>query len=110
MRPSSGRAAREAMICSHPINSPVSSKMQRAPLLTSRSKARPTAGFAVIPLVASLPPQIVQKLQEQWPFHIWREATSEARLITSFDTQESDVTGFAALVRDAIGSKEKQWT
>ena len=58
----------------------------------------------------TLPPQIVQKLQEQWPFHIWKEGTSEARLITSFDTQESDVTHFAALVRDAIGSKEKQWT
>ncbi len=58
----------------------------------------------------TMPPQIVQKLQEQWPFHIWRESTSEARLITSFDTQESDITSFAALVRDAIGSKEKQWT
>jgi threonine aldolase len=58
----------------------------------------------------TLPPQIIQKLQEQWPFHVWNEATSEARLITSFDTAESDVTDFAALVRDAIGSKEKQWT
>ena len=58
----------------------------------------------------TLPPQIIQKLQEQWPFHVWNEATSEARLITSFDTAESDVTDFAALVREAIGSKEKQWT
>ena len=58
----------------------------------------------------TLPPQIIPKLQEQWPFHVWNEATSEARLITSFDTVESDVTDFAALVREAIGSKEKQWT
>jgi threonine aldolase len=58
----------------------------------------------------TLPPRIIQKLQEQWPFHIWNEATSEARLITSFDTAESDVTDFSALVRKAIGSKEKQWT
>jgi threonine aldolase len=58
----------------------------------------------------TLPAQIVPKLQERWPFHIWNEATSEARLITSFDTEESDVTDFAALVREAIGSKEKQWT
>jgi len=58
----------------------------------------------------TLPAQIIQKLQEQWPFHVWNEATSEARLITSFDTAESDVTDFAALVREAIGSKEKQWT
>lgn len=58
----------------------------------------------------TLPREIIPKLQERWPFHIWNEATSEARLITSFDTEESDVTDFAALVRGAIGSKEKQWT
>jgi threonine aldolase len=57
----------------------------------------------------TLPPQIIPKLQEQWMFHVWNDATSEARLITSFDTAESDVTSFAALVREAIGSKEKQW-
>ncbi|HEV7837495.1 MAG TPA: low specificity L-threonine aldolase [Gemmatimonadaceae bacterium] len=58
----------------------------------------------------TLPRQIVPKLQEQWPFHIWNEGTSEARLITSFDTEESDVADFARRVREAIGSKEKQWT
>ena len=58
----------------------------------------------------TLPAPIIPKLQERWPFHVWNEATSEARLITSFDTAESDVTDFAALVREAIGSKEKQWT
>jgi threonine aldolase len=58
----------------------------------------------------TLPREIIPKLQEQWPFHVWNEATSEARLITSFDTEESDVADFAALVREAIGSKEKQWT
>jgi hypothetical protein len=47
------------MIVSQPINSPVSSKMQVAPSVTSRSKARPTAGLADIPLVPSEPPQIV---------------------------------------------------
>ena len=58
----------------------------------------------------TLPRQIVPKLQEQWPFHIWNEGTSEARLITSFDTQESDIADFARRVREAIGSKERQWT
>ena len=61
-------------------------------------------------IFVTLPPQIIQKLQEQWPFHVWNEATSEVRLITSFDTAESDVADFAALVREAIGTKEKQWT
>ena len=58
----------------------------------------------------TLPAQIVPKLQERWPFHIWNEATSEARLITSFDTAEADVTDFAELIREMIGSREKQWT
>jgi threonine aldolase len=58
----------------------------------------------------TLPAEIVPKLQQEWPFHIWDEATSEARLITSFDTEEADVADFAALVRQAVGSREKQWT
>jgi threonine aldolase len=57
----------------------------------------------------TLPPQIVPKLRDEWPFHIWDEKTMEARLITSFDTQESDIADFARRVREAIGSKEKQW-
>jgi len=56
-----------------------------------------------------LPPEIIPKLQERWPFHVWNEATSEARLITSFDTAEADVTDFADLVRETVGAKEKQW-
>lgn len=57
---------------------------------------------------ATLPREIIPKLQERYFFHIWNEATSEARLITSFDTTEDDVTQFAALVREATGSKEMQ--
>jgi threonine aldolase len=52
---------------------------------------------------ATLPKAIIPKLQEQWPFHIWNEATSEARLITSFDTAEADIADFASLLRAAIG-------
>jgi len=59
---------------------------------------------------AIIPREIVAGLQELWPFHIWNEATSEARLITSFDTEEADIVDFAALVREALGAREKQWT
>ncbi|HEV7836722.1 MAG TPA: low specificity L-threonine aldolase [Gemmatimonadaceae bacterium] len=55
------------------------------------------------------PAEIVPRVQKRWPFHIWNESLSEARLITSFDTEESDVQDFAELVREALGSKEKQW-
>src|SRR5512132_1373082 len=43
----------------------------------------------------TLPRQIIPKLQEHWPFHVWNEGLSEARLITSFDTEDSDVADFA---------------
>ena len=56
---------------------------------------------------ATMPKEIIPKLQEQWPFHVWNEANSEARLITSFDTAEADVVDFAGLVRDAIGARGK---
>jgi threonine aldolase len=58
----------------------------------------------------TLPSEIIPKLQQRWEFHVWNEATSEARLITSFDTEEADIVDFAALVRQAVGSREKQWT
>jgi threonine aldolase len=59
---------------------------------------------------ATLPKEIIPKVQERWAFHVWNEATSEARLITSFDTAEGDVMDFAELVRETIGAREKQWT
>jgi threonine aldolase len=58
----------------------------------------------------TLPRQIVPKLQERWPFHVWNESTAEARLITSFDSSEADIADFVSLVGEAIGSKENQWT
>lgn len=54
---------------------------------------------------ATMPAAIIPKLQQHWPFHVWNEKTSEARLITSFDTAETDVQHFADLVRDTIGSR-----
>jgi threonine aldolase len=58
----------------------------------------------------TLPREIIPKLQQHWPFHVWNESTGEARLITSFDTAESDIADFVSLVREAISAKEKQWT
>jgi threonine aldolase len=58
----------------------------------------------------TLPRQIIPRLQERWPFHVWNESKSEARLITSFDTVEADIADFVSLVRESVGSKEKQWS
>jgi threonine aldolase len=51
---------------------------------------------------ATIPSRIAGRLQDDYYFHIWNEVTSEARLITSFDTTESDVMEFASLVREAM--------
>ena len=45
------------------MSSPVSSKMQAASFSMSQSKQRPTAGFAVMPLVPSEPPQTVPTIE-----------------------------------------------
>ncbi|HWL40717.1 MAG TPA: beta-eliminating lyase-related protein [Gemmatimonadaceae bacterium] len=60
---------------------------------------------------ATMPPRIVASLQESYYFHVWNEASSEARLITSFDTTEADVMEFTALARDAQSHKkgDKLW-
>lgn len=61
-------------------------------------------------IFATMPPAVIPKLQAQWPFHVWNEKTSEVRLITSFDTTAEDVADFAEMIRQMIGTKEKQWT
>ena len=60
---------------------------------------------------ATIPPGVVPALQEAYYFHIWNEAKSEARLITSFDTTEEDVMEFAAMTRDTVGQEKggKKW-
>ncbi len=62
---SSGRSQRWARICSRPMSSPVSSKIQAAPFWMSLSKALPAAGLPVSPLVASDPPQIVPMIRSE---------------------------------------------
>ena len=55
----SGVAARFARMCSAPINSVVSLKMEQPPSFTSRSLSSPMTGLAARPLVGSLPPHSV---------------------------------------------------
>ena len=41
-----------------------------------------------------LPKALVSKLREHYFFYVWDEHTFECRLMTSWDTQESDIDGF----------------
>lgn len=59
---------------------------------------------------AIIPEKVIPKLQERWPFHVWNEKKSEARLIASFDTTEEDIADFIELAREKMGAREKQWT
>ena len=58
---------------------------------------------------AIIPPKVIARVQEQWFFHVWNEKTSEARLITSFDTTEEDIADFIELTREKMESREKSW-
>jgi threonine aldolase len=45
---------------------------------------------------AILPAEVTERLQARYPFYVWDQQTGEVRWMTSFDTTEADVDGFAA--------------
>jgi threonine aldolase len=51
---------------------------------------------------AILDPAVTERLQQDWPFYVWDEATGEVRWMASWDTAEEDVDAFAAAVRAAL--------
>ncbi|NOU46141.1 MAG: low specificity L-threonine aldolase [Bacteroidales bacterium] len=48
---------------------------------------------------AILPPEIIEKLQAEYFFHVWNEQKNEVRLMCSFDTTEQDIEGFVSAAR-----------
>jgi len=61
--------------------------------------AEANAVFAILPL------PVTERLQRTYPFYVWDEATGEVRWMTSFDTTEGDVDGFAAALRDEMATE-----
>jgi threonine aldolase len=61
---------------------------------------RPTQANGVF---ASLPAELIPRMQEHTFFYVWDESISEVRWMTSFDTTEEDVRGFAARLRELVG-------
>lgn len=51
---------------------------------------------------AILPPEIIAKLQEKFPFYVWNEKLSEVRLMCSFDTTEGEVDEFLRLTAEML--------
>ncbi len=52
---------------------------------------------------ARVPKKFVPRLQKEYFFYVWDEQSSEVRLMTSFDTTESDIQDFVALVKKTLG-------
>ncbi len=48
---------------------------------------------------ASLPPEVTAKLQLDYPFYVWDEATDQVRWMASFDTTVADVDAFVGRLR-----------
>jgi threonine aldolase len=53
---------------------------------------------------AILPADVTEHLQGRYPFYVWDEQTGEVRWMTSFDTTEGDVDGFAAVLATEMTS------
>jgi threonine aldolase len=51
---------------------------------------------------ATLDPAATERLQQDWPFYVWDEATGEVRWMASWDTDPDDVDAFAEAVRAAL--------
>jgi threonine aldolase len=47
---------------------------------------------------AVLDPAVTERLQRDWPFYVWDEATGEVRWMTAWDTLPEDVDAFAGAV------------
>jgi threonine aldolase len=62
---------------------------------------RPVEANAVF---AILPPAVTERLLKRYPFYVWDEHSGEVRWMTSFDTTEADVDGFAAALKDEMAN------
>jgi threonine aldolase len=54
---------------------------------------------------AILPGEVIPKVQKAFGFHVWNKSLNEIRLVTSWDTAESDVREFCAVLAEAVGSR-----
>ena len=51
---------------------------------------------------AIIPPEIIDKLQQEYFFYIWDQNRSEVRWMTSFDTTEEDVFDFVKILKNLL--------
>ena len=51
---------------------------------------------------AIIPREIIADLQKDYFFYVWDESKSEVRWMTSFDTTEEDISGFASRLKELL--------
>lgn len=59
----------------------------------------PTEANAVFPI---LPAEITEKLQSQYRFYVWNQATGQVRWMCAWDTTEEDVVGLLSALEQAL--------
>jgi threonine aldolase len=55
---------------------------------------------------AVIPERVIKPLQDKYFFYMWNEQKSEARWMTSFDTQEEDINDFALTLKTLLGNQQ----
>ncbi len=73
-------------------------KLAEIPHITITQPVESNAVFAVFPKEA------IPLIQQHYFFYVWNEATSEARLMTAFDTTPHDIRGFVNVIRTTVNS------
>lgn len=71
-------------------------ELRQIPAITITQPVEANGVFAIVPK------KYVARLQKHYFFYVWNEATSEVRLMTSFDTTENDIADFMALVKKIV--------
>jgi threonine aldolase len=66
--------------------------------LSKYPKAKITRPVQANAVFAELPPQWIAPLQEATPFYVWKDSTSEVRLMCAFDTTEQDIQAFEGVL------------
>lgn len=71
-------------------------EVMKIPSIQLTQKVDANGVFAIVPA------EIIPQLQEKYFFYMWDEHRSEVRWMTSFDTEEEDITQFAALIKSLV--------
>src|SRR5690606_2657014 len=53
-------------------------------------------------IFATMPTQLIEGLQKEYPFYVWDDKTNEVRLMCSFDTTEEEIDDFERLLQSLL--------